>query len=92
MSEWDHPGGSNLRDSMGLISLSSAAFSTQLTSAFRKTTTAINRFDDAVTTVVEYEYLKYHDRLPGGTSNPRLRKKRRTKVCTWYWSHRRRMI
>lgn len=32
------------------------------------------------------EYLRFHDRLPGGTSNARLQKKRRTKVLAWYES------
>lgn len=45
---------------------------------------ALHDFGQALDKAAQNEYLKYHSRLPGGTGNPRLRKKRRTVAMNWF--------
>jgi len=61
------------------------------TEAFRKLGDAFRKAGrvmcDAWWNMAAKEYLRHHDRLPGGESNARLRKKRRTVVLNWFANH-----
>ena len=81
----NHPGWKNLHDSAELIKKSGIEISIALAPAVKKASEAMMRFGNAWHSIAEREYLKYHDRLPGGTSNARLIKKRKTKVMAWFW-------
>lgn len=75
----------NLKDMNELITKSAIAFGIAFTPVVKKAAAAMTEFGEAIYKVAEKEYLKHHQRLPGGTSSPRLRKKRRTLVMRWFF-------
>lgn len=87
MTKINHPGWSNLKDMSELVEKSAKLFSAALAPAAKRAAMAFNEFGGAVYKVAEKEYLKCHARLPGGISNARLMKKRRTMVVGWFREH-----
>jgi len=56
----------------------------RLRDAAEKAAKAVQDFGSTYYSVAERVYLTQHPRLPGSDRNPRMQKKRLTKVADWY--------